>query len=80
MSGHIAQLVEQRPFKPMVGGSNPSVPTKTKIPFGIFLFLCTEGFERAEAKQVDFQQKGNAACVDECEEYEHSALPRTRST
>ncbi|KKQ44506.1 MAG: hypothetical protein US63_C0026G0025 [Candidatus Moranbacteria bacterium GW2011_GWC2_37_8] len=26
--GHIAQLVEQRPFKPMVGGSNPSVPTR----------------------------------------------------
>jgi hypothetical protein len=43
------------------------VPTKTKIPLGIFLFLCTEGFERAEAKQDNFQQKVIAACVDECD-------------
>jgi len=62
-----------------VNNAQQTVPTKTKIPSGDFFVLCTEGFERAEAKQVDFQQKGNAACVDECEEYEHSALPRTRN-
>ncbi len=33
--------------------------------------LCMrQGFEPAEAKQIDFQQKSNVACVDECEEYE----------
>ena len=51
--GYIAQLVEQRPFKPMVGGSNPSVPTDDKIkhPWVFYFFKCkgTEGFERAEA-------------------------------
>lgn len=65
----IAQLVEQRPFKPMVGGSNPSGRTYVKTPLRVFYFS-PEGFERAEAKQDDFQQKVIAVCVDECEEYE----------
>jgi hypothetical protein len=30
ISGNIAQLVEQRPFKAMVPGSNPGVPTSIK--------------------------------------------------
>jgi len=38
-----------------------------------------EGLKRAEAKQDLFQQKEIAVCVDECEEYEHSALPRAKS-
>ncbi len=46
--------------------------------FSDFYIECV-GIERAEAKQVDFQQKGNAACADECEEYEHSALPLTKN-
>jgi hypothetical protein len=33
----VAQLVEQRPFKPFVVGSIPTHPTK-KSPNGIFLF------------------------------------------
>jgi hypothetical protein len=48
--GRIAQLVEQWPFKPMVGGSNPSAPTEIlKTPFREFLKYFAEGFERAEA-------------------------------
>jgi hypothetical protein len=30
-SGGIAQLVEHRPFKPLVPGSNPGAPTNSKI-------------------------------------------------
>ncbi len=39
--GRIAQLVEQRPFKPTVGGSNPSAPTQNqeKNPEGFFDFM-----------------------------------------
>ena len=49
--GRIAQLVEQWPFKPMVGGSNPSAPTKkSKDTLAVFFdFLVdAKGFEGRE--------------------------------
>gem|GEM_PF-6851303 len=38
LHGRIAQLVEQRPFKPMVGGSNPSAPTRKNRYRAVLLF------------------------------------------
>ena len=55
------------------GGSNPSSPTykrKQEHSKSVPVFFCignVEGFEPAEAKQVDIQQNGNAACVDGCD-------------
>ena len=37
--GRIAQLVEQWPFKPMVGGSNPSAPTNEKSKDTLVVFF-----------------------------------------
>ena len=75
LNASIAQLVEQRPLKPMVGGSNPSGCTnetmKKRVLINLILFLISEkGFEGREQARAPRPRIGVRGNPSGCTKYE----------